>query len=258
MIKLLFTQENAFWMLGRRSGVKGGAMRTILLLGAAAAAACAPAARDEAAVQRNEAAPSAAAAARPPAYVIRGEPRAHSGDWSAVILGGRFLLDSPTSAGWYSAPLPPPRLDGARRTFAFERMALTLEPGACALESHGGTLADRVMLEWDGGRFEGCGGPRPDPAEIAGTVWELVRIGDDRPPAGRSPAATLIFGRNGGLGGTLSCNDGGIRAIWTGGGGFVPGPTGFEQNRNGLQRSRRRGLWPALLGRARDCSRLAP
>ena len=85
------------------------------------------------------------------------------------------------------------------------------------------------MLHWDDGRFEGCNGRGRLPAEIAGTTWELVRIGGEVAPEGRSPAATLEFGANGSLGGTLACNDGDIRTSWTANGGFVAGGPGFEQ-----------------------------
>jgi heat shock protein HslJ len=212
--------------------VKGEVMRATLLVLAATAAACAPAAREEA-VQRNDSTPPTAAAARPSAYVVRGAPRPHNGPWFAVIREGRLLLDSPTSAGWYSARLPAARFDGGRRIFAAEMMNLAIEPGACALRELYPALADRVTLEWDAGRFEGCGGAHSAPSGMAGTVWELVRIGDDPAPAGRSPAVTLIFGRDGGLGGTLSCNDGGLRTMWTGGGGFVAVGSGFEQTAMG-------------------------
>lgn len=200
----------------------------------ATAAACTPAAREEAgSAPRNESAPPAPAAARPSAYVVRGAPRPNNGPWSAVIREGRLLLDSPTSAGWYVAQLPEARLDGGRRIFATETIILTIEPGACALRELYPALADRVTLEWDAGQFEGCGGPHSASSAMAGTVWELVRIGDDPAPAGRSPAVTLIFGRDGGLGGTLSCNDGGVRTMWTGGGGFVAVGSGFEQTAMG-------------------------
>ena len=168
------------------------------------------------------------------AYAIRGQDRPNWGPgWRAVILDGRILLDSPTSAGWYSVPLPEARIADGRRTFAAGPLTLAIEEGACRLSELGAALPDRILLDWDGGRFEGCGGARALPSQIAGTVWELVGIGGDPAPSGRSPSATLIFGRNGSLGGTLSCNDGGIRATWTASGGFVAGPDGFESTAMG-------------------------
>jgi hypothetical protein len=192
-------------------------------------AACAPAARDEA----QNAPPSEAPPPQPEetAYLIRGQPRPNwTPGWSAVLAGRRLLLDSPTSAGWYATRLAEARVEGARRVHAGERLTLTVEPGRCTLREVYPALPDRILLEWDGGQFEGCGGPRPAPARIAGTVWELMRIGSDTAPETRSPAATLLFGADGSLGGTLNCNDGGIDSHWTGDGGFaVRGGGGFMQ-----------------------------
>lgn len=203
-------------------------MRTILLL-AAGVVACTPAMRNEVEpAARNEAAPPQPLA-RDSAYAVRGAGRPGQGtDWSAVIIDGRILLDSPTSAGWASLEAPEPRIEGNRRIYQSRYLTLTIEPGACALREVHPALPDRVTVEWDVGRFEGCGGPRPEVDRIAGSWWELLRIGADRASAGRAPNI-LHFGRNGGVGGTLSCNDGGIRSTWTDGGGFAPGAPGFEQ-----------------------------
>ena len=164
--------------------------------------------------------------------VIRGRSGPNGApQWRAVLVPGRLLLDSPTSAGWYAIALPPPREEAASRrlTFANDRIILVMELGACAIAEYREALPNRAVLHWDGGRFEGCNGRGQLPAEIAGTTWELVRIRGEMAPEGRSPAATLQFGANGSLGGTLACNDGGIRTIWTANGGFVAGGPGFEQ-----------------------------
>ena len=192
---------------------------------AAALAACAPAARNDAAgAARTEAAPAETA------YLIRGEPRPNgAAGWPAVIEGNRLLLRSPTSAGWYAVTLPEPRGDSGRRVYAAQELGLAIEPGGCRLREVYPALPDRILLDWDSGRFEGCGGPRTMAAGIAGTVWELVRIGADTAPATRSPAATLGFGTDGSLGGTLNCNDGGISTVWTGDGRFVAREGGFMQ-----------------------------
>ena len=151
--------------------------------------------------------------------------------WRAVLEPGRLRLDSPTSAGWYSLPLPAPLQDPVARRLRYEtaQVTLVMETGACAISEYRAALPNRAVLEWDGGRFEGCNGRGTLPDRIAGTTWELVRIGADPAPAGRSPAATLIFGANGSLGGTLACNDGGIRTAWAANGVFVRGEAGFEQ-----------------------------
>ena len=193
----------------------------LLLPLAASLSCCAPAApnRDEAGR------PSAA----PPVYVFRGRGRpGHGTDWRGVIRDGRILLDSPTSAGWAAMPQPQPRVEGGRRTFAGERLTLVIDEAACTISDYRRALADRVTIEWDAGRFEGCGGPRTMSPQMAGTVWELIRIGDAPAPSGRSPAVTLIFGPRGSIGGTLACNDGGVRATWTSTGRIVHGEPGFE------------------------------
>ena len=148
-----------------------------------------------------------------------------------MLVPGRLLLDSPTSAGWHVVALPPPREEAAPRrlTFANDRINLVMELGACAIPEYREALPNRAVLHWDGGRFEGCNGRGTLPAGIAGTTWELVRIGGQVAPEGRSPAATLTFGADGSLGGTLACNDGGIRTSWTANGGFTAGEPGFEQ-----------------------------
>ena len=182
--------------------------------------------------------------------VIRGRPGPNGApQWRAVLVPGRLLLDSPTSAGWHVIALPPPREEAAPRrlTFANDRINLVMELGACAIAEYREALPNRAVLHWDGGRFEGCNGRGRLPAEIAGTTWELVRIGGEVAPEGRSPAATLQFGANGSLGGTLACNDGGIRTRWTANGGFVAGGTGVRADRDRLQRPRRRSLRHAFL-----------
>ena len=210
-------------------------MRSSSVFLAAFAGACAPAVSNEArnAAAATESAPPQAAAGGL-GYIVRGHPRTGwTPGWAAVKLADRLLLDSPTSAGWYAVALPEPRIDGRRQTFAAERLTFTIEPGACALREVHPNLPDRITLAWDSGEFEGCGGPRMPPREVADTVWELVRIGGDPAPQGRSPAATFIFGANGSVGGTLACNDGGIRSTWTSAGGFVAGSPGFEQTAMG-------------------------
>ncbi|HEY5723013.1 MAG TPA: META domain-containing protein [Allosphingosinicella sp.] len=192
----------------------------------AALGGCAPAAQDEAE-------PDLKHRARP---IILGSPGPNGvPQWSAVIVPGRLLLDSPTSAGWYSLPLPSPVEETAPRrlTYAGDRITLVGEIGACDIPEYRELLPNRFTLSWDGGNFVGCNGRGILPVKMAGTVWELVRIGTEKAPEGLSPAATLLWGESGSLGGTLACNDGGIKTRWAPRGRFVPGPPGFEQTAMG-------------------------
>ena len=233
-------------------------MRPLFLFPAFALAACGPAAQNEAATatRNGTISPAEAAADRAPAapiYLVRGEPRANrSSGWAAVMRGDRLLLRSPTSAGWYVVPLREPRVEAGGRIYAADRVTLTVEPAACAFREVYPALPDRVVLEWDSGRFEGCGGPRtpPPPAGIAGTTWELVRIGDDPAPVGRSPAATLALGLEGSVGGTLGCNDGGLETTWTASGGFAGRANGFMQTAIGCSEPAEafgRQFWNAMM-----------
>ena len=173
---------------------------------------------------------------RQPRPIIMGRPGPNGiPEWRAVIVPGRLLLDSPTSAGWYSLPLPEPRQETAPRRLTFSTAQVTLvgEIDACPIPGYREALPNRFTLHWDGGRFEGCNGRGRLPTAVGDTIWELVRLGGQDAPDGRSPAATLIWGARGSLGGTLACNDGGIRTTWIANGGFAPGPPGFEQTAMG-------------------------
>jgi heat shock protein HslJ len=221
-------------------------MRPSLVACAFVLCGCVPSAEEEPA-SRQSAGDTAS-----PVYVIRGQ--ASEGGvppWSAVLLGRRLLLDSPTSAGWYALPVPDAQRTPDGRVFEAEGLMLAVEVGRCPLPGYRSALPDQVRLEWDGGRFEGCGGLRPPAEEMGGTVWELVRIGDDPAPVSRSPAATLVFGIHGALGGTLACNDGGISTTWTADS-FILRGGGFEQTAMGCSQPRAEAFgtrfWTGMLG----------
>ena len=202
-------------------------MRSNLFLFAFLVSGCAPAMREEPVPDGPtvEAAPSI--------YVVRGEPRPNwAPGWSAVFQADRILLDSPTSAGWYELRAPATEMREGGRTYTGDGLTISVEEERCRLAPYRQGLPDRVTVEWDGGRFEGCGGRRAPIEEIAGTTWELVRIGLDEAPRARSPAATLLFAANGALGGTLACNDGGVETSWDSGG-FVTRGGGFTQTAMG-------------------------
>ena len=174
--------------------------------------------------------------------IILGAPGEGGGpSWRAVLQPGELLLDSPTSAGWYRIPLPPPIQDQAARRLTYQagEARLVGQIDACTIPAYRARLPNRMVLSWDGGTFEGCNGRGTLPDGMAGTVWQLVRIGAERAPEGRSPPAILIFGRDGSVGGTLACNDGGLRhRRWTSKGEFTGFDEGFEQTAMGCPDSR--------------------
>ena len=49
---------------------------------------------------------------------------------------------------------------------------------------------------------------------VAGSTWELVMFEGSMVPAARPPAATLSFCRDGSVGGTAACNQGGSPLMW--------------------------------------------
>jgi hypothetical protein len=169
--------------------------------------------------------------------IILGAPGEGGGPaWRAVLQPGELLLDSPTSAGWYRIALPPPIQEPGPRRLTYEagEVRLVGEIGACGIPAYRARLPNRMVLSWYGGTFEGCNGRGTLPERMDGTVWQLVRIGAEWAPEGRSPPATLIFGRDGGVGGTLACNDGGLRhRRWTPSGDFTGYDEGFEQTAMG-------------------------
>lgn len=158
-------------------------------------------------------------------YAMRGGASAGGSDgWHAVIDEERMLIASPTSAGWYVVSRPQhERIDG-RLIFRTDRLTIAIEPGGCTVAQQRTVRPDRATLEWDGGTFEGCGGPRVPPADITNSVWELVRLGDAIAPRDRSPAATLSFSADGRVGGTHVCNNIGTAMRWRPGGSFERGP----------------------------------
>jgi len=183
-----------------------------------------------------EAPPAAIVAPLPPErahvsvpYAMRGAavPGSGANGWLAVLDEGRMLISSPTSAGWYVATRPQPEVVAGRHVFRTAEMTITVEPGACTVPEQRTAQPDRVTLVWDGGSFEGCGGPRTGPQGVENSLWELVRLGNQVPPPDRSPAATLGFSADGRVGGTHVCNSLGSTVRWRRDGSFVRGPEGY-------------------------------
>ena len=154
-----------------------------------------------------------------PAYAVRGADRPGWGPgWRAVLGDGVFILDSPTSAGWYRISVSERREEGGHRIVVGDGVSLAIDEGGCRIAAYRDASPDRIRLVWDGGAFEACGGARRSArGDPLGTHWELVKIGAEAAPPGRSPAATFSFGPNGWVQGTQACNDTGAPIGWRGG-----------------------------------------
>lgn len=214
-------------------------MKTILMLALSASlAACTqsvaePVPAGEAPPQGPSAAPSPPRDAAPPPavapvsipYTAQGGALPRRGNrWRVVIDEGRMLIGSPTSAGWYIVPRPQPEIADGRHVFRTEQVTITVEPGGCTAAAQGDAQLDAVTLEWDGGTFQGCGGPRTGPGGLTENLWELVRLGNEAPPPDRSPAATLGFSSDGRVGGSHVCNSIGTNVRWRADGSFARDP----------------------------------
>lgn len=132
----------------------------------------------------------------------------------AAIIDGEWIFDTPTAAGWAALPLPAPEIDGNKRDYRLKYFRLTIERGACADPRLRPTLPDGVAISSDHSELSGCGGPRQASAEVAGAHWQVLRIGAKRAPKDASPTI-FTLSTNGGVGGTLACNDVGIATRWT-------------------------------------------
>jgi META domain len=131
-----------------------------------------------------------------------------------AIIGGEWIFDSPGAAGWSAVTLPPPEIAAGRRRYQLKHAELTIEPGGCADAKLRPELADRVLFIAESAEFSGCGGPRQSSANVAGTHWQVLRLGAVPAPEQAGPTI-FSFGKDGGIGGTLACNDVSIGTRWT-------------------------------------------
>ncbi|WP_425409167.1 META domain-containing protein [Hyphococcus sp.] len=154
--------------------------------------------------------------------------RSEDGSWGGAVIGRLIYLDSPTSAGWYSSAVVTKEIPPGGTILRTGAITLTIEDGGCNIGPLRENHPDRVFVDWDGGRFAGCGGRMEGPEEIAGTHWSLMELGGVE-AAGRPPAATLTFSADGRTGGTIACNDGGLDLSWTAEGGFSQDGGEFAQ-----------------------------
>ena len=149
---------------------------------------------------------------------------AADGRWGGVLFDDRIFLDSPTSAGWYVRPVETREFPPGGTRHVATGLVVTIEEGNCSDAALQDRFPDGVVVEWDSGTHRACGGERGQTGDLARTSWRVTRLDGEQAPTGSSPTATLLFGADGRLGGTLQCNDGGIRARWADGAFAVESP----------------------------------
>lgn len=156
-------------------------------------------------------------------YVFYGQ----SGNWGGVFIeegvandgdltiGDRIYLDSPSSAGWYSSQIETKAIPPGGAVYETGAFTINVEDGGCDNDELKAAFPDRLIVEWDGGRNMACGGWRKATTSIENTTWMVTRVGELSEPMTNPPAATLTFRGDGGFGGTIDCNDGGLEATWS-------------------------------------------
>jgi heat shock protein HslJ/uncharacterized membrane protein len=126
--------------------------------------------------------------------------------WRLTIRGDRADLALGIEMREQTAILGPPAPvpGGVRRVSApgGAALAVTISAGPCRDSMSGVAFPDRVSVEAEGRRFEGCGGTLV--ARLAGPEWTVIRIGDEA-PGGERPV-TLGLDASGQVSGQGPCN----------------------------------------------------
>jgi hypothetical protein len=131
-----------------------------------------------------------------------------------AIVGGEWIYDTPTGAGWFAARLPSPEESGGDRVYQVGSLRLSIRAGACGDAALRGAYPDAVSVSGGDSGYRGCGGARRPPAGVQDSHWQVLRLGSAAAPADASPTI-FTFAQGGGVGGTLACNDVGIATRWS-------------------------------------------
>lgn len=145
-----------------------------------------------------------------PIYAFDGEVAAGIRTPRGVIIG-KQIIHGGFASGWYRTTITERRDSGTERHIGGDGFDLTIEKGACRRSA---SNPDRVIARSGPYPFELCGGPRIPILAMAGSTWQLDRLGGKPAPTGRSVAATLTFRRDGRIEGTSGCNDMGSTIRW--------------------------------------------
>lgn len=144
-----------------------------------------------------------------PAFSARGVGRR----WELAIDERRIIFSMPTAAGWRVVARPEPVRTAGGLSYRTPYLQVDIVARPCRIGP--ATYSDSVTFAVDGGVFTGCGGARVGKAGIADTPWEVVAVNDEPAPHDRFPIV-LRFAPGRPLGGSVSCNDFGVDAIFDG------------------------------------------
>jgi heat shock protein HslJ len=117
----------------------------------------------------------------PGAYVATG----HMPEWNLVIDARNIAFMAPNAAP-VVAPTPPVIVGFAGEIYQTPRINVNIVHAACTDTMTGRAYRDRVQVDVNGRRYEGCGGaPQPmvQQAALAGTDWRVVAVNGRAPPA---------------------------------------------------------------------------
>lgn len=144
-----------------------------------------------------------------PAFAARGVDRR----WELAIDERRMIFSMPTAAGWRVAPKPEAVASAQGVTYRTKYLRVDIIAKPCRIGS--AQYPDSVTFAVDGGVFAGCGGPRVGETGISDTPWEVIAVNSAPAPHDRFPIV-LRFAPGRAIGGSVACNDFGIRRSFDG------------------------------------------
>ena len=102
--------------------------------------------------------------------------------WS-LIIDSRDITFIPQSGPQVRQPTPPVIGGIAGEIYQTPRIGVNIVHIACTDTMSGQVYRDRVQVDVDGRRYEGCGGETAPPAGIANTSWRVVAVNGRATPA---------------------------------------------------------------------------
>ncbi|EMD82191.1 META domain-containing protein [Pacificimonas flava] len=129
------------------------------------------------------------------------------GTWHALLTPQQLVFRTPERRGWYAASYSGTVTSGSHELKLPEsRSTLRVMPGACRDPQLAPAHPHGVTFAHGGNALTGCAGAVKPPEELENTVWRILAVGEEVPPADAHTVATLSFDRRGHIGGTAGCS----------------------------------------------------